>query len=171
MRNRRTATAAILAVVIPFTVAACSGSGESADGATSTTAAPAGASGAAPPPQIPFALGTRVALGDWELAVDAATVAATTTVTARLQNTTTKSVGAPPSTVFALKDGATTSPIAAQVTGLPARMAPGVDARITITFESASAPTDPYLHWTGTTRDAIQADVKLTPGEPTAPLG
>jgi hypothetical protein len=169
----RTTNRILLGLALPLALAACGGSAGSAG--TTSTSAPTGATGitgaTAPPPQIPFALGTRAALGDWELAVDAATPEATTTISARLANVSGKAVPAPPSTVFTLQDGPTKLPVVAQVAGLPTTMAPNVDARITITFVGPSAPVDPYLHWNGTTKDALQASVKLTPGDPIAPLG
>lgn len=155
-------------------LAACSGSSSTtADPTTSTSITlPPGVSGVTQrPPVLPYALGTRAALGDWELSVDAATVEATTTVQARLVNVTGRAVPAPPASTFSLRDGVTKLPTPARVEGLPATMQPNVDTRITITFVGASAPADPYLRWNGTTKDAVTADFKLTPGEPTAPLG
>lgn len=176
MRPTRTTTIITTAITIgaAFGLAACSGSSSTAaDASTSTSVTlPAGVSGLTKrPPVLPYALGTRAALGDWELSVDAATVEATTTVQARLVNVTNRAAPAPSPAVFTLRDGVTKLPIPARVDGLPATMQPNVDARITITFVGATAPVDPYLRWNGTTRDAVTADFKLTPGDPTVPLG
>ena len=175
MRPTRTTTLITTALTLgaAFGLTACSGSSTASDSTTSTTVTPAaGASGpTGRPPVLPYPLGTRAALGDWELAVDAATIGATTTVQARLVNVTGRAVPAPSASAVTLRDGVTRLPTPAQIDGLPATMRPNVDTRITITFVGASAPADPYLRWNGTTKDAVTADVKLTPGDPMVPLG
>jgi hypothetical protein len=169
MRSIRT-SAAMAALVLPLALSACGGSSSDSAGST-TTSTTASASGITqPPPALPFPLGTRAALGEWELSVDRAVTGQTTTVEARLANVSGRAVAAPAPAVFVLRDGATRLTAPARVSGLPARLEPDVDTPITITFVGDVAATDPYLHWDGTTKDAVQGDFKLTPGDPVAPL-
>ncbi|MFM7059683.1 MAG: hypothetical protein ACKOZL_00630 [Actinomycetes bacterium] len=152
-------------------LAACGGSASNRS-TTVSTVPPPGASGrpTTPPPALPYSLGDRAALGDWELAVDAATIGATTTVNARLVNVSGRPVRAPGPGVFVLRDRTADLPTPALIAGLPAEMAADVDVPITITFAGSSVPADPYLHWNGTSESAVEANFRLTPGEPTVPL-
>ncbi|MFM7617408.1 MAG: hypothetical protein ACKO72_08120 [Actinomycetes bacterium] len=173
MQRRRSSTlpALVLTGLLAMAAVSCGGTESDPTSATTSTSAVTGPGGlTGPPANVPFSLGTRAAFGDWELAVDSATIGTTTTIGARLRNTKGGSVPAPTSSAFVLSDGATPTDATAVIAGLPPRMAPGVDSAFTITFVNPVAPGDPYLRWNGTGPDAIVGSFKLTPGDPVQPL-